>query len=895
MLNARQPADLVTTIGGLRALLSALCLLWLFSPLAHADDAALAELTPEEKAWVAAHPKIVFGVDADWQPQFIRQADGSPSGIDGDTITRLNQLLGTNIVIEQGKWGELVERLKRREIDGLTSSSVQADRLGFASFTVPYAEYGKFLYVRRDNPPEIAWLSDLAGKRIAYQAGNLFDQKWLQNHPGGIVPLAKATLPELVEAVISGEADGFVGSLSVEYRLIRLGITQVVPAMPLDATIDVVLAVRSDWPELLVILNKGLAAIPPAEREAILARWIKTPSATSMPWMKMMMWAGAVLLLATLLILLVLVWNRNLMRQVSLKTQELTGTLEDLRVVERKLLAILDAIPGVFILYDQNARPVLWNRNVETVLGMSKEQFSQSDGIFVVPEDKAKVQDAIRQTLQGNPCSVEATVQTPDGRCIPYIFNSAPFVQNQKTGFMAFGLDLSKQKHDESEINRLTNYDPLTGLPNRSLLMEHLMQTIALAHRQQRLAAILLIDIDRFKNLNDARGHELGDRFLLAFGGRIAGQLREEDTLAHTSADEFCILLRDLGEQREVAGQHAMRVVKKIQEDLRLPFEFAPGDEIIVTVSIGLTLFPVVQGEDVTNEVMRRADTALNRAKDAGGNQVAFFDTTMGQQVEHRYQIESDLHRAVPAGELRLYLQPQVDHTGQVVGAEVLVRWQHPQRGLLAPGIFIPIAEESDLIVSLSEWVMMEACRLVADAVARGLILNLSINVSPRHFRQAKFVPWLKTLISETGADPLRLTLEITEGLVIEDVGEVIAKMSELVVLGFHFSIDDFGTGYSSLAYLKRLPIHELKIDKTFVQDAPNDPDDAALVETILSIADHMRLKVVAEGVETDAQASFLNSRGTVIHQGYLYGKPEHAQMWIERWLSEVDGGRDER
>jgi len=231
-----------------------------------------------------------------------------------------------------------------------------------------------------------------------------------------------------------------------------------------------------------------------------------------------------------------------------------------------------------------------------------------------------------------------------------------------------------------------------------------------------------------------------------------------------------------------------------------------------------------------------------------------------------------------------MFLQPQVDASVKFVGAEALLRWQHPLRGLLPPGVFIPIAEQSDLIVELGSWVMTQACRLLAEQNAKGNDFRISVNVSPRHFRKSNFVSWLKSILVRSGADPARLTLEITESLFIDNMSDVIAKMTELVTLGIHFSIDDFGTGYSSLAYIKRLPIDELKIDKTFVQDAPTDSNDAALVETILAVADHLRLKVVAEGVETEAQARFLNERAAVIHQGYLYGRPELAEKCLEKW-----------
>ncbi|MBK6552855.1 MAG: EAL domain-containing protein [Rhodocyclaceae bacterium] len=435
----------------------------------------------------------------------------------------------------------------------------------------------------------------------------------------------------------------------------------------------------------------------------------------------------------------------------------------------------------------------------------------------------------------------------------------------------------------DQQLVRLSHYDPLTGLPNRMLLEDRLDLALALSLRQSTHGALLLVNIDRFKMLNDARGHSLGDALLIALGGRLFGLLRDGDTLARLGADEFAILLQGLHGHRETASNGALAVAQKVHADLRLPFMLSGKEEITLTASIGVTLCPD-GGNDSAREVLRRANTALHRAKEAGGHQTAFFETGMGEAAEQRFHVERELRKAIAAGELRLYLQPQVDDHGRRVGAEALVRWQHPQRGLLPPGAFIGIAEESSLIVEVGGWVLAQACQLMARETVAGRPLRMSVNISPRQFRQADFVPWVKEVLAASGADPTHLTLEVTEGVVIDNVSDVVAKMSELTALGIHFSIDDFGTGYSSLAYLKRLPIDELKIDKTFIQDAPNDPGDAAVVETILSVARHMHLKVVAEGVETEEQARYLRQLANITYQGYLFGKPDAAETWLERW-----------
>ncbi|MDO9225234.1 MAG: EAL domain-containing protein [Pseudomonadota bacterium] len=442
--------------------------------------------------------------------------------------------------------------------------------------------------------------------------------------------------------------------------------------------------------------------------------------------------------------------------------------------------------------------------------------------------------------------------------------------------------EISEKERGAAEIHRLAFFDGVTGLPNRVLLVDRLKQQLASGRRSGLQEALILINIDRFKTINDARGHNFGDALLRELAARLSGLLRDGDTLARLTADEFALMLPDLGQHMHQVSRRALVVAEKIHAALHDALQIE-DEGVIITASLGIAMFSE-EPDETPEDILRRADTALHRAKAAGGNQSAFFERGMGESAEQRFRIERELRNAIPAGELRLYLQPQVDAEGKLVGAEVLVRWQHPTRGLLPPGVFIPVAEESDLIVDLGAWVLTETCTLMAREDMAGHPLHLSVNMSPRHFRRNGFVVWVRDLLAASGADPGHLTLEVTEGLMIDNLGEVVAKMEELARLGIHFSVDDFGTGYSSLAYLKRLPIHELKIDKTFVQDAPSDPDDAALVETILSVARHMHLKVVAEGVETEEQADFLNARGTVIHQGYLYGRPEPAETWISRW-----------
>ncbi len=448
--------------------------------------------------------------------------------------------------------------------------------------------------------------------------------------------------------------------------------------------------------------------------------------------------------------------------------------------------------------------------------------------------------------------------------------------------YVAIKQDITEKKKAEEKINYLAYYDALTGLPNRNLFLDHLSQSLELAQRSFNLGALILINIDRFKNINDACGHVLGDTLLQSISKQLEELQDENSFLARLGSDEFAILLSDLGTRTIPAINIVNTIADKIKKTHNRFFAIG-SQKISISISMGITIYPDKAESDNAELVLRRADTALHRAKANGGNSSAYFESDMSDLVQQRFNIERELQQAIPNGELVLYLQSQLDANGKMVGAEALVRWEHPERGLIPPGAFIPIAEESDLIIKVGNWVLVEALKLMAKADMAGFPFYLSVNVSPRQFRQPNFIALLKDQLALTGADPTHLTLEVTEDLVIENINEIIAKMSEISALGINLSLDDFGTGYSSLAYLKRLPVQELKIDRSFIHDAIHNREDALLVDAILSVAKHLHLKVVAEGVETAEHAAFLNERGNVIHQGYFYDQPKAAEDWFKQ------------
>ncbi len=454
------------------------------------------------------------------------------------------------------------------------------------------------------------------------------------------------------------------------------------------------------------------------------------------------------------------------------------------------------------------------------------------------------------------------------------------------THYVTVFSDLTEIHSAQEKAELLSWRDPLTGLANRALFLRQVEQTLACAQRDGGFAAILIIDLDRFKDINEARGLAVGDQLLKSIAERLTLSLRPDDVIARLNADEFAVILPQLLPSIEEAGREALAVAEKLRAVLQESLE-VQGETFHLDACIGIAFLPDASDKAVP-DALRRADMAMHQAKTDGGARIMFFESAMGDSVRERFRLERELRAGIPKNQLRLYLQPQVDHTGRLVGSEALVRWQHPELGLVQPVMFIPLAEATDLIVQLDRWVLNEVCHLLTRLEREGRAVRISVNISPRHFRRDDFVDEIKRVLTLSGASPQNLILEVTEGMVIGDIADVVAKMNRLTAMGIHFSMDDFGTGYSSLSYLKRLPIQELKIDKSFIQDSTTDASDAALVETILSVAQHLNLQVVAEGIETREQADFLNARATVIHQGNYFGRPDTVENWMERL---VEGG----
>ena len=447
------------------------------------------------------------------------------------------------------------------------------------------------------------------------------------------------------------------------------------------------------------------------------------------------------------------------------------------------------------------------------------------------------------------------------------------------TEYVSIFSDITHRKQAEEEIRNLAFYDALTSLPNRRLLLDRFQMALLASERMGQAGAVLFLDMDRFKVLNDTLGHESGDRMLVEVADRIRFSVRDVDTVARLGGDEFVVLLENLGSTIAEATQRVVLVAEKIRGALVSPYHI--HDHVHhSSPSIGVCLF---QGTSVpVDTLLKHADTAMYQAKNAGRNTVRFFDPLLQHQAELRAKLEQELQQAVGGGQLRLYYQVQFDDFGHATGAEALVRWQHPTLGLVAPAQFIPIAEESSLILDIGNWVLNTACRQLADwsrnPQTRSLVL--AVNVSAKQFRAADFAAYVQRLVRQYNIKPSLLKLELTESVILDDVNDVIQKMHELKAIGIMLSLDDFGTGYSSLSYLKRLPLDQIKIDRSFVHDVVTDNSDALMVQAIIDMARNFSLNVIAEGVENREQLAFLKENGCQAYQGYLFSEPVPVELF---------------
>lgn len=549
--------------------------------------------------------------------------------------------------------------------------------------------------------------------------------------------------------------------------------------------------------------------------------------------------------------------------------------------------AILDNMFDGVITINTRGTIQSFNKAASTIFGYSQDEVLGLNVTMLMPPHFKNQHEAyLRHHNESLDSEVLNTLREVEGKrkngdTFPMSLSISKILRAGTVTFVGLVRDISQQRHDEEEIYRLAFYDPLTNLPNRRLLFDRLQQAILTSCRTDQHGALMFLDLDHFKQLNDSLGHDVGDILLQQVAVRLQACLREGDSVARMGGDEFVMLIESLSIYPNEAASQAEGIAHKILAALAEPYRLREH-AYVITPSIGIVVF--LHQQETLDELLKKADVAMYQAKTAGRNNARFFDPTMQAAVSVRITLEKNMRIALERKEFLLHYQMQVDSKGSPTGVEALVRWNHGEHGMVSPAAFIPLAEETGMILPLGQWVLETACTQLVKWATRPETANwtMAVNVSASQFAQPNFVANVTTALSKTGANPHLLKLELTESMLVKDVEDVIVKMVEIKALGVAFSLDDFGTGYSSLSYLKRLPLDQLKIDQSFVRDLLTDPNDAAIARTIVALGHSLSLKVIAEGVETSEQRDALAQMGCDAYQGYYFARPVPSENILE-------------
>jgi diguanylate cyclase (GGDEF)-like protein/PAS domain S-box-containing protein len=574
--------------------------------------------------------------------------------------------------------------------------------------------------------------------------------------------------------------------------------------------------------------------------------------------------------------------NANIRENIQLRLESVNRE-KILKVSEARHRHIFSNAPLGILHYDTNGVIVDCNEEFVSLLDSSRDLVIGLEMSTMLKD--VEILTAINNSLKGGEGyyegeyhSVTGNISTP----IRAFFKAIRSSEEVIIGGVAIVEDFTEKKESEQLIQHHASYDPLTGLPNRRLLLEHLSNEMARARRRDHYGALLFIDLDNFKTINDSLGHSMGDEVLKVVAQRITECIRGEDTAARMGGDEFIIILTELDITNGLASYKAKGIAEKLRLCLSAPIQLE-GRDLHITPSVGVSIFPTP--EKGVDDILKQADSAMYSAKAAGRNAIRFFLPRMQEEVDELLLLNTELRKALDDDQFSLYYQPQVDLSGRLVGAEALLRWNHPKRGVIPPGAFIKIAEETGLMQDIGKWVLEESCQHIkkwTDAQLLEDSQTISINISSKEISVPDYVDMVIRVLKETGANPRNLGIELTEGSLISTTEDIVQKIMTLRKMGIKFSVDDFGTGYSSLSYLQSLPLNTLKIDRSFVNDIKDGSHDVVLVDTIISMAHNLGLEVIAEGVETEQELLYLNKKGCMVYQGFYFSKPVAVSTFVE-------------
>ena len=832
-------------------------------------------------------------------------AQGQPRGFNVELMRLLAQESGANVEFRLGRWTEVMAAFDSGRVDlmSLAHSEARADRYDYLMQTWTLHR-GFLMREGRERYPQ--GLEDLRGEIVACEERGAIHEALLR------LPQAQRAVIRPVTSHLAavrllqrGEVTVAAGnSLTLRYLAAELGLSGGV-----DLEVEAYpyyLAAAKGRREALGFLREAFERVRYSNRyHAVVERSLVLPNPPRSwldHWRPFAALALGIVAVATAAV----VWNRALRRKVRLRTRELVGSLVEkdqlasaLHVSEARFRGMIEGLDLGVIEHGADGRLQFANKAALSILGLTAPDLF-ARGALVIPgtlrEDGMPVppgdDPGLAALATGQP-QRDVVIGVPRGGGLAWLLVSAQPERNANGSvrdvLVTFG-DITERKRSQEQIRHLAYHDSLTGLPNRELFLDRLSVALAHAVRYQSGLAVVFVDLDHFKVVNDSLGHSIGDQLLRAVGQRIRVALREEDTVARLGGDEFTALLPGTSDP-----DAASRIAEKLQHAIKQPL-LIEGRELQVSASIGIGLFPA-DGDDAES-LLKNADTAMYRSKELGRDQFQFYTAAMGQRVMLHLDLEGRLRKALSAGSLMLHYQPFVDlETGRVEGVEALLRWNDAERGMIPPDDFIPLAEVTGLIGELSAWVLRTAAAQHAQIVrATRVAPHLAVNLSAGQFHRGEVVELIKGILRETNLDPGHLELEITETVAMQDQARTVETLHRLKDLGVRISIDDFGTGYSSLSYLHRFPIDTIKIDRSFVNGIATDKSSAGIVSAIIAVARELKLTVVAEGVETEEQLRYLRRQRCDLAQGFLLGRPAPVESLAEvfanvpRVWASVDG-----
>lgn len=864
----------------------------LYTSNAWALTASAEILTSDERKWLIQNQsRLVLAVETGYAPFVFIDEQDQPGGLAHDYMRLIEAKLGVHFKQQRfATLEEIFQAVRSDKVHIVNAVTSTPARAKFLQMTAPFVSVPNVIIQRKDNDEQISE-QQLAGLKVALVKSYAITE-YLENQNLVSAPdLVSDDLSALLNVSFSRSDAAVIDLATASYLISKKGITNLNVAGEVAYDVRLSIGTPKSEPVLQRILEKGLAAITDAERQEIKGRWISAAQHQSIYkdrefWITL----GSVLAVVLVIFIIFIIWNRTLHRQIVLRKK----IADELRLERDQNQRYLDTTLALMVELDREGKIIMINHSASKLLGYAENELLGENWFTVClpqPHGMAVIYPMFCKLLEGDSFSTdefENLIQCRDGsqRMIAWRNTLITDDAGKVLGILSSGADITERTEHQKQLEHIAHYDALTGLPNRVMLADRLHQGMIQAQRRGQRLAVAYLDLDGFKIVNDNYGHDVGDQLLMVVATHMKQALREGDTLARIGGDEFVAVLLDLNDI-ESSVPMLNRLLAAAAQEVEIE-----GRALQVSASLGVTFYPQNESVDA-DQLLRQADQAMYQAKLAGKNRYHVFDSAQDSIIRGHHESLERIRRALIEREFVLHYQPKVNmRSGTVIGAEALIRWQHPQRGLLAPGVFLPVIEDHPLAVEIGEWVIDTALSQLEIWHSAGLEISISINVGAFQLQHPNFVESLRVILAaHPKVNASYLEIEVLETSALEDITQVTKVMDACREIGISFALDDFGTGYSSLTYLKRLPVSLLKIDQSFVSDMLENPEDLAILEGVIGLAAAFRREVIAEGVETIASGEMLLLLGCELAQGFGIARPmpgSEMLAWTLAWHPDV-------